>query len=215
MQFAHPHKPLRVAPLVEVSHFSELEKNLAVEENYFAFAEKESGFHGLQTFLKYGKHYLFDNHHHALYFWYQSYLRTHKLYQIIHIDQHSDLWESQFSLPVEVLQRDCSREVFEFVQGSCNVGNFIQPALKSGLISEVQLVLTEYRLQHLQPLAEPYLLDIDLDFFAPEMGIEIEKYLPVLKTLAEKAEGSTIATSPYFLKQRKAIALVKKILQCW
>ncbi|MDR3168856.1 MAG: UPF0489 family protein [Candidatus Peribacteria bacterium] len=212
MQFSRSAEPLRVAPLVEVKDFVELEKKLAVEERYVAFAEQEGGFHGLQYFLKYGKCYVVDNHNHALFFWYQEYLRTRKRCKVVHIDQHSDMWENQFSLPVGVLEVDCSSEVFAFVQRCTNVGNFVQPALKSGLITEVQLVVTEYGLQHLQVSVEPYLLDIDVDFFAPEMGIEVEKYVPVLKALMEKAEGITIATSPYFLEQRRAIEMVKKIL---
>jgi hypothetical protein len=214
MQFSRSVEPLRVAPLVEVKDFAELEKKLAVEERYVAFAEQEGRFHGLQYFLKYGKWYVVDNHNHALFFRYQQYLQSRQVCRVVHIDQHSDMWENQFSLPVDVLEVDCSSEVFAFVQRFTNVGNFLQPALKSGLVSEVQQVVTEYGLQHLQVPVEPYLLDIDLDFFAPEMGIEIEKYLPVLKRLMERAQGVTIATSPYFLEQGRAIEMVKKILLC-
>ena len=81
--------------------------------------------------MKYQHCYIFDNHNHALFFWYQEYLRFAQVCKVIHIDQHSDLWENQSSLPDDVLKTDCSHEVFEFVQHSCSVGNFIQPALQS------------------------------------------------------------------------------------
>jgi hypothetical protein len=106
---------------------------------------------------------------------------------------------------------DSGREVFDFVQQHTTVGNFIQPALKSGLISRVQLILTEYSLQRLQLPTAPYILDIDLDFFAPEMGIALEQWLPKLRELMQYAECVTIATSPYFLEQKRAVAMVKRI----
>jgi hypothetical protein len=122
------------------------------------------------------------------------------------------MWENQHSLPIDCLEIDRAREVFQFVQKYCNVGNFIQPALQSGLISDIQLVLTESALQHRIIPSAPYIVDIDLDFFAPEMGIKLETCLPKLRTLIEKAECVTIATSPYFLEQKKAVEMVKKIM---
>lgn len=141
MQFAHPESPLRVAPLIRVKDFADLKKNLALEDKKFAFAEKNENqktlsFSGLKNFIFREKSpsqrlYFFDNHNHALFFRYQEYLRTHQVRKVIHIDQHSDLWENQFSLPLDLLATDRSLEVFQFVQSSCKVGNFIPPALKS------------------------------------------------------------------------------------
>jgi hypothetical protein len=78
--------------------------------------------------------------------------------------------ENQHFLPDDLLHIDCSAEVFQFVQRSTNVGNFIQPALQAGLISEVIPVLSEYAFQRLEVPDSPFILDIDLDFWAPEMG---------------------------------------------
>ncbi|MDR0369207.1 MAG: UPF0489 family protein [Candidatus Peribacteria bacterium] len=258
MQFANPPRPLRVAPLIESASFSELEKNLTIDEEQFAFAEEGKQFHGLKYFLKFSlpRHcdstteetipiYLFDNHNHALYFRYQEYLKTKKICQLIHIDQHSDMNPNQHSLSLA-----SPKEVFQFTQRYANVGNFIQPALKSRLISEVVQIRTETALQSIfssdkfgllyqdtkkasplikyvspceggyggaegifvQTPTEPYILDIDLDFFAPEMGIKLEACLPKLKTLMQNAEYITIATSPYFLDQKLAIELIYQIL---
>ncbi|MDR0282760.1 MAG: UPF0489 family protein [Candidatus Peribacteria bacterium] len=113
-----------------------------IEEEHFAFAEKDKNgniqyFHGLKNFLKfsppchYNPVYIFDNHHHALSFRYLEYLRSKKVCTLLHIDQHSDMQDNQFSLPDDLLETDRSHEIFQFVLECCTVGNFIQPALKS------------------------------------------------------------------------------------
>jgi hypothetical protein len=224
MLFAQSPQPLRVAPLLSVKDFAEVKKNMALEEEKFAFAEKDENqktlsFHGLKNFLCREKSpsqriYLFDNHNHALFFRYQEYLTSRKICKVIHIDQHSDLWENQFSLPDDLLAADRSPEVFQFTQKYCNVGNFLPPALKSGLISEVIQIRSESVFFALREnfLKESYILDIDLDFWAPEMSIDLQKCLPQLKLIAENAVAVTIATSPYFLEQKKALQMVEEIL---
>lgn len=108
-----------------------LKKKLSIDREHVAFAEKEEIVHGLTRFLKRKRIYVFDNHNHALFFRYQEYLRSHKICKVIHIDQHSDMNDNQHSLPDDLLENDRSREVFQFVQKWCNVGNFLQPALQS------------------------------------------------------------------------------------
>ncbi len=158
----HHQLPLRVPPLKVTSSLNDL----MIEEEHFAFAEKDKNgnlqyFHGLKNFLLLppfvkggrpdldlsdgdfvgvgrilsGKRtnpvYIFDNHHHALSFRYQAYLHSKKICTLLHIDQHSDMQDNQFSLPDDLLVVDRSYEVSQFVQECCTVGNFIQPALKS------------------------------------------------------------------------------------
>jgi hypothetical protein len=60
-------------------------------------------------------------------------------------------------------------------------------------------------------LKSGYILDIDLDFWAPEMGINFQKCLPKLRLLTEKASAVTIATSPYFLDQKRALEIIEEI----
>ncbi|MDR2189684.1 MAG: UPF0489 family protein [Candidatus Peribacteria bacterium] len=215
-------QPLRVAPLVAVATFSQAVDKLNIDTEHFAFTEQnEKGeptfFHGLQQFLhiQTPRCYLFDNHHHALFFRYQEYLRSRTICKVLHIDQHSDMRDNQFSLPDDLLKVDRSREVFAFVQQHCNVGNFIQPAVKAGLISDVVQIRTETALQQEAQHPKvpfPYILDLDLDFFAPEMDINFLRYLPPLQQLIQNAECTTIATSPYFLQQEKALEMMKEIL---
>lgn len=213
MQFANPKNSLRVAPLQQTSSL----KDLAVEWEYFAFAEKNihggiEQYYGLKCFLELKKPnlppiYIFDNHNHALYFRYLEFLKTHKISKLFHIDQHSDMNDNPSTLSLHSEQ-----EVFHFTQRHTNVGNFIQPALKSWLISDVQMILTDYSLKHLPLPQEPYILDIDLDFRSPEMGNDIKASLPILQKTIQQAECVTIATSPYFLDQRLAIELIRSLL---
>ena len=61
--------------------------------------------------------------------------------------------------------------------------------------------------------ARSIILDIDLDFFAPEMDyIDNEFKLVVIKKLMSLADVVTIATSPFFIEQNLAINWLKRIM---
>lgn len=155
--------------------------------------------------------YLFDNHNHALYFWYCEYFADNlqKGTALLHIDQHSDMKDNPHHLDDGSLD-----QIFDFVQEQCNVGNFIRPALQTGLISEVVQVRSEYGLLHLPMPEGEFVLDIDLDFWAEEMGIEqLEATFKQIRKLISMAKVVTIATSPYFLDQEKAIQYLKSIFE--
>jgi hypothetical protein len=116
--------------------------------------------------------------------------------------------ENPFSIKEENWNSIC-----DFTHNCCNVGNFIFPALNSGLVSEVQQIRSEYALLHFHILEQDYIFDIDLDFWAEEMGIEaLEATLEKVKNLISSAKLVTIATSPYFLDQFKALALIHQLL---
>lgn len=80
---------------------------------------------------------IFDNHNHALYFWYEA--RQLGIIQdgatLVHIDEHSDLWENTytFSKPDSLNLA----KAFEFTNEFCNVGNYIKPAMQEGIIGEM------------------------------------------------------------------------------
>lgn len=83
---------------------------------------------------------VFDNHNHALYFWYEA--REQGLIgaknTLVHIDEHSDLWENEYDLKVETCRGTSLLEkVFHFTNHQCHVGNYIQPALRSGIVEKV------------------------------------------------------------------------------
>ncbi len=85
----------------------------------------------------------------------------------MHLDQHSDLQENAF-----ILQEESWKAVCEFVTTCCNVGNFLRPALQTGLLSEIEQIRTEYGLLQINIPEFDYVLDIDLDFWAEEMSIQ-------------------------------------------
>lgn len=178
-------------------------------------------YQGLENFIECDNYIIFDNHNHALFFWYQAYKNNmfKKWVKVIHIDQHTDMNENANILAdIDTLTK---QEVFDFTNYSCNVGNFIQPALQSGLIWSIELVTTEYKLNHfdiekfiqeLEKEKTEYILDIDLDFWHPDMSIEnIEKTFEQTRKLIKHAQYITIASSPYFLNQKYAIDILKKI----
>lgn len=149
--------------------------------------------------------YIFDNHNHALKYWIDEYKQWNIpfWFDFIHIDQHTDMNLSEFELDLE----NPNLDVY-------NVWNFIQPAIKSGLINKVEQINTEYKLLNYETEKNDLILDIDLDFRAPEMSIE--KYGDTINkamNLISKSRVVTIATSPYFLDQNTAIKICKDLLQ--
>ena len=58
-----------------------------------------------------------------------------------------------------------------------------------------------------------YILDIDVDFWAPEMGIgEFDRTIQKTRQLIAGANVVTIATSPCFMDQERAVEIVRKLL---
>ena len=149
--------------------------------------------------------YIFDNHNHALKYRIEEYKNWNIpfWFNLIHIDQHTDMNSSEYELNLE----NPNLDVY-------NVWNFIQPAIKSGLINKVEQINTEYKLLHFQTECNNLILDIDLDFRAPEMSIE--KYSETIEKTKKKKKKSrvvTIATSPYFLDQISAINVCCDLLK--
>lgn len=148
--------------------------------------------------------YIFDNHNHSLKYRIDEYKHWNIpfWFDLIHIDQHTDMNSSEFELDLE----NPNLDVY-------NVWNFIQPAIKSWLIKHFEQINTEYKLLNYEIKKNNLILDIDLDFRAPEMSIE--KYSEAIKKTKElisKSRVVTIATSPYFLDQNKAIKICKDLI---
>jgi hypothetical protein len=82
------------------------------------------------------------------------------------------------------------------------------------LINTVEQINTEYKLLNFQTDKNNIILDVDLDFRAPEMGIEKHlKTIEKIKELISKSNIVTIATSPYFLDQKVAIPIIDGLLK--
>ena len=161
---------------------------------------------GLEKFVQLSEHIVvFDNHNHALSFWIDAIKRgtIGPGCELIHIDEHSDLWNNDNHLDLERAIVD-PKYAYEFTNLSCNVGNYILPAIESGLIGNIIRIENEYQIDAYMDYtpSENSILNLDLDIFAPELDhIPAEKKLKIIQNLLKKVKYVTIATSPYFIEQ--------------
>ena len=166
---------------------------------------------GLKNYLEFDiwntKFAIFDNHNIALYFLWKYFFETREKLDLIHIDQHSDLRKPDFM--VEKLNTE--KTLIDYTLKWVNVWNYLLPAQKF-FINQIYQVRVEPKLFELtKDFVKWKILNIDLDFWAPEMGTSLES-LKYLKELLFEAKLVLIATSPYFLEQNRAVELVKKLL---
>ena len=224
---SHPEPQLRIAPLISLKNLSQLSENLHISRE-IAFSAEDDGkikhCAGLENFLSLSdtykpkqKIFIFDNHNHAFYFWHLARLQLPSLKSpatLIHVDQHKDSRiPATFLTPKQSLDLE---EVFHYTNEILNVGNFIPPAFKTGLIDEMILIDSTQTLTDFQPTSlgkKPIILDIDVDFFAPELDyIGNDNKLRLIRQLLPLANIVTIATSPFFIDQKLAIEWIEKIL---
>ncbi len=146
--------------------------------------------------------------------------------RLIHIDQHTDLWTNPHKL--DHTQISDPQYQWDFAHLECDIGNFITPCIESWLITNMIQVRTEYKLNEILKEQEikiiqkyksssfhfsPLILDIDLDFWAPEMWIsDIQKTMSQVRSIMGRADLITIATSPYFINQNLALELLHQLL---
>lgn len=167
---------------------------------------------GLKNMVNYyfqGKDiYIFDNHNHAFYFWIKSLSlnRFSKCCKLVHVDQHKDMREPE-NYDVEI---DNIEDVFRYTNEVLNVGNFIKPALKHGVFSEVIIMDSSYSLD--LDIQGEYVLDIDLDIFSKDMDyIPYDTRLAKIQNLIKSARVITVASSPFFIDQEYAIKVLKEL----
>ena len=217
-------KKLYVPSLKKISSFDEIEfqdeKNKIAFEDY-GFDDKLSTNYGLKNFYEiewnWKTIFLFDNHNHALYFWYLA--REKGVVwddnTLIHIDEHADTRN-----PEEYLLKPDSldlQKVFDYTNFSkVNVWNYIIPAQKEGLIGEIIQLRNETNLldylENKDSLEENIILNLDLDFFQPDLDfIDYKLKKKVVIDAINKAKVITVATSPFFINQNLAIKVFKDL----
>lgn len=164
---------------------------------------------------------VFDNHNHALYFWYEARVQgiIDTKNTLVHIDEHSDLWGNKNDLEVETCHGTSLLEkVFHFTNYQCNVGNYIQPALREGIIEKVlrieDTIGMEKYVSYQKWENESLILNLDLDFFAPELDyIPFEDKKRTILHFARQAKLITVATSPFFIDQKRAMEMLGKVFE--
>lgn len=157
---------------------------------------------------------VFDNHNHALFFWCEAIKNgiIEPNFELLHIDEHSDLWPNDNKID------DFSdlQKMWEFTNFSCNVGNYIIPAQKAGIVGNMIRIENEFQIDeniYYSP-SQNSVLNLDLDIFSPELShIPEEKIVQCIQNLLNRVKYATICTSPYFIEQWKAIIMLKKILE--
>lgn len=157
--------------------------------------------------------YIFDNHNHAIYFWYKSIIswKVNKWAKLIHIDQHSDMAEWKEYLYWKINEEN----LYKYTNYDLNVWNYIIPAIKLWFINEVIQVRSNFKLKEIYENDfdnKNTILNIDLDFWHKDMLADNKKDLYV-KKLIEKIDIITIASSPYFIEQNTAINILNKLLK--
>lgn len=180
--------------------FNEIDENIEIKAK------------GLKNMVKYNIKdkdiYIFDNHNHALYFWIKSLKLNNfnKGCKLVHIDQHKDMREPE-NYDVDMENID---DVFRYTNEVLNVGNFIQPALKHSIFSEVIIIDSSYGFN--LDIQGEFVLDIDLDIFSKDMEyISYDLRINKIKELIEKAKVITIASSPFFIEQEYSIKVLKEL----
>jgi hypothetical protein len=168
---------------------------------------------GLERFVHFehegGDVFVFDNHNHAFCFWYEAIVSGVMPLglPLVHVDQHKDMRVPQLPFPSEGADLE---QAFYYTNEVLNVGNFIPPALSLGWFSEVIQVGTRETFD--LDLPKEFVLDIDMDMFAPVMDyIPLELKLSRLRAWILRARFITISTSPFFMDQTKAISLFRQL----
>lgn len=153
-----------------------------------------------------------DNHNHAFYFWFEAFLAGHLRAgaTLVHLDQHRDTRTPAGSFSATATLG----EAFHYTNFHLDVGNYIVPARQAGLLGDTLLVTGAEGLADRSMVGRRNLiLNIDLDFFAPEMSyIDFEHVRRFIEAYRPGASLITIATSPFFVDQRRAIGFLRRLL---
>ncbi len=207
-------KTIWVAPLVQG------EISDAQPGNQIVFSEMEDGIEmnhcGLKEFIYVPFQdkdiFIFDNHNHAFFYWWAGLAQgaMEAGLPLVHIDQHTDMRIPE-TLPDFSLTGQVEPEaVFAYTNRTLNVGNFIQPALKGGLFSGVQIIDSSAGFN--APLPAEFILDIDMDIFSEDMAyIDFDLKIEKIREAISKATFITIATSPFFMEQTSALHILKRL----
>lgn len=219
----HPEGVLKLfVPSIKDGTFLDLREGNEVVFQEFDDEGKLQTCSGLQSFIRTSWRnvpaVIFDNHNHAFFFWHEA--RKHHLIEngatLIHIDQHSDMREPERFLSPK-FSNDL-RKVFDYTHSFLNVGNFIRPAKHTHLVGEIiqvtGLISLRDLLGRMVSLKEQgnIILDLDVDFFAQEdIAKHFDEVKDSLHEIASRASFITIATSPFFIRQKEAIDFVKRV----
>ena len=149
-----------------------------------------------------------DNHNHAFYFWCEAWAagRIAAGATLVHVDQHKDMRLPDHPPAGPPTDAGFVDAAFRYTNDVVNVGNYVVPAREMGLLGDLRFVTSGTALYDTPPPAPNTILNIDLDYFAPEMAyIPFDEARAFIHAHLETASLVTIATSPFFIDQPLAI----------
>ena len=118
------------------------------------------------------------------------------------------------------------QDIYTYTHEKCHMWNFIKPFLHIYPETDFTRIKSEYQLLHSLPdtshspnspespdSSNITIIDIDLDFWAPEMSIDnYEQTIIHTRRLIDQADLVTIATSPYYIDQQLAPQVLRDLL---
>lgn len=157
--------------------------------------------------------YIFDNHNHVFYAWCEALKMGwfEKGAVLVHMDEHFDA-----SMPPLIpAQSDLKslENVWRFTNETLQIATYIKPALTLEIFSECvdYVESSQFAVRNQQSM--DIVLNLDIDVFHSDMNhISWQQKIDVLKYYLPRVKLITIATSPYFIDQHKAIDLIKKVI---
>ncbi|MCA9402037.1 MAG: UPF0489 family protein [Candidatus Omnitrophica bacterium] len=207
-------RKIYVAPLIEGGPQDLQHGDHIVFNDFDGHVEQQKT--GLKHFL-YFRHqdkdiFIFDNHNHAFFFWASGVYQGKILPEgpLVHVDQHKDTRRPGEIISKSTFLEENYEKIFRYTNRVLNVGNFIVPAIECGLFKECWQVTDQSQLALAKE--EPYVLDLDMDFFAPMMDyIPFSIKMEHVKRHISKAAFITIATSPFFMDQTQAFQIIQQL----
>lgn len=156
-----------------------------------------------------------DNHNHAFYFWCEAWARGAIApgATLVHVDQHKDMRLPDHPMTGTPEDRGFLEAAFRYTNDVLNVGNYVVPAREMGLVGDLRFVTSGAALYDTPPPEANTILNIDLDYFAPEMAyIPFDEARAFIHAQLATASLVTIATSPFFIDQALAIQTLTRLL---
>jgi hypothetical protein len=152
-----------------------------------------------------------DNHNHVFYFWFEALAQgiVQPGATLIHVDQHRDT-----RVPARMFEGRTLEDAFGYTNFQLNVGNYIVPAQHARVVGETQFVTGGTALLDLSLASRTNkILNIDLDFFAPEMSyVDFDLARRFIDAHLPTASLVTVATSPFFIEQERAIEVLRRLV---
>lgn len=219
--FSYPHRnggKLYVPPLINGT-LADVKIGDHVVFEDFDDADRLHSCIGLQAFVRMAHPvtkvpvYICDNHNHVFYFWHEALKNgvIQPVATLLHVDGHRDTRVPERNpTPDELAELPL---IARYTNTVLNVGNYISPAVDTGLVGSVISITGVGDMRLNPPKKIPNLIaNIDLDFWAAELDYinqgEKDHYV---KSWLKEASLITFSTSPFFIEPERALNALSRL----